>query len=152
MFDSTDRSLILPAYGPISTARKILRYEAVGLQPIVNTEPTAPNGFQLVALLANQSTVPLAFPIGVLMEEIPVTTLIAAGERRPYYNFTFFGPARVRLAAGTGPVSVGRYVKAWNLGECSVAAPGELSLGRALSNGAAGDLIDIFISPSLALY
>jgi len=152
MFDAQDRSLILPGYGPTSSVRRILRFEAIGLQPIVDAEPTSPNGFQLTPLLANQSTVPLAFPIGVLLDEIPITALIAAGERRPYYNFVFFGPARVRLAAGTGPVSVGRYVKPWNSGDCSIAAPGELSLGRALTNGVAGELIDIFISPSLALY
>lgn len=154
MFDAAGYSLILPGYSPMTTTRKILPYEIVGLSPVIDVlgDNTAPNGFGINPL-ANELMNPLGLPYGVLVEEIPIVDpVIRSWEVVPVYNFVFWGRAKVRLDVSSAPVRVGQYVKAYNFGKVTKAAIGQLALARVMSNGEPGDLIDVLVNPGTAHY
>lgn len=64
-------------------------------------------------------------------------------------NYVYFGPSKVRLAPGSGTVQVGTWLQSDN-GMAQPAMSGQLSIGRALSRGESGDLIDVFVHCCLA--
>ena len=154
MFDALNQSVIMPGYSPLTTTRKILIYEIVGLSPVVDAlnDNTAPNGFGLLPL-TTELTAPLGFSYGVLVEEIPIVDpAIRAWDVRPVYNFVFHGRAKVRLDTTSAPVRVGHFVRAHNFGKVTKATIGQLALARVMSNAEPGDFVDVFVYPSTAFY